>query len=162
MTMEFTSFGTFARHLGRLAVIGEEVTHHVVGEAAKIIEKDAKARIGVYQDGTGPFVTWALLADSTEAEKERLGYPLEAPLLREGDLRDSIQSETDGNKAVVGSTSDIALYQEMGTEHIPPRPFLGPAAFENKLNIGERAASIMAAWIGGLGWKSPRRRITEI
>ena len=40
-----------------------------------------------------------------------------------------------GNEAVVGSKSDIAFYQEVGTPTIPPRPFIGPAAFKNKEKI---------------------------
>jgi hypothetical protein len=40
-----------------------------------------------------------------------------------------------GDEAAVGSTSEIAVYQELGTEKIPPRPFLGPAAFKNKDRI---------------------------
>ena len=52
---EFSSFGALARHLEVMAAIGEEVTHHVTEEAAKIIQKDAKTKIGEYQGYAGPF-----------------------------------------------------------------------------------------------------------
>jgi hypothetical protein len=41
-------------------------------------------------------------------------------------MRDSIQREVDpiDLSVVVGSAEKIALYQEMGTSRIPPRPFL--------------------------------------
>lgn len=161
---EFEGFGSFARHLGRLALIGEEVTHHITGEGAKLIQKDAKNRIGEYQDYAGPFNSWAELADMTKADRVAQGFPANEPLLRTGEMRDSIGVSCEGNKAVVGSASDIAMYQELGTDSngrsdnggIPPRPFLGPAAFEAKLPIGEIAAKTEIAWISGLGWKRPR------
>lgn len=157
---EFQSFGTFARHLGRLALLGEEVSHRITERGAKIIQKDAKKRMGIYQAATGPFNTWASLADSTMAARELAGYPPDEPLLVTGELRESIEISQHGNEAVIGSSSDIALYQELGTEKggqqgIPPRPFLGPAAFEAKLPISEIAAKTIIAWVAGNGWKRP-------
>lgn len=146
---EFKSFAAFGAHLARLALLEHEVTGHIVRESAKIILADAEHRIGAYQDYTGPFNAWAPLADSTEAEKERLGYPLNAPLLREGDLRGSYNYEVNGNEAVIGSQSDIAVYQEMGTETIPPRPVIGPAAYNSKNDICELAGMTALAWLSG-------------
>jgi hypothetical protein len=156
MTTEFKSFGAFGRHLGRLALVGEEVSHHVTEEAAKIIQKDAQHRLGEYQDYTGPFNTWAELADSTKADRVAKGFPENEPLLRTGELRDSIEVSVKGNEAVVGSVSDIAMYQELGTDRgIPPRPFLGPAAFDAKHPICEMGAKTIVAWVSGLGWHRP-------
>ena len=45
--------------------------------------------------------------------------------------------EADGLVATVGSTSDVALYQELGTARLPPRPFLAPAAAENGDGIAQ-------------------------
>lgn len=160
---EFQSFGALGRHLGALAVIGEEVTHHIVEEAAKIVQKDAQKKIGNYQDHAGPFKAWDELADSTKDDKESGGYvgtdgmDYYQPLLRTGELRDSITYEAHGNEAIVGSDSDVAMYQEFGTETIPARSFLGAAAFEAKRAIGESAARTMIAWVAGLGWKRPQR-----
>lgn len=145
--IEFASLNDFALHLAEAAIAVVEVEHHALEKCAQVIEKDAKARIGEYQPSTGPFPAWEQLADSTEQEKARLGYPIDAPLLREGDLRDSIQHEVHGSEAVVGSQSDIAAYQEFGTDKIPPRPFIGPAAFDSK----EKVQKILgAAIVGGL------------
>lgn len=164
--MEFSSFGSFARHLGRLALIGEEVTHHVTEESAKIIQRDAKNKLGEYQDPAGPFNAWKSLADSTMAARELAGYPANEPLLVTGHLRDSITFMAHGNEAVVGSDDEIALYQELGTErggqeHIPPRPFLGPAAFEAKHPIGVMAANTLIAWVSGRGWIRPTKEIAS-
>jgi phage gpG-like protein len=70
--------------------------------------------------------SWPPLAESTIRDKERKGYRVPAPLLRTGQMRDSIQREVDpiDLSVVVGSAEKIALYQEMGTSRIPPRPFL--------------------------------------
>lgn len=114
------------------AVVAAE---NAMGAAAKIIQHDAQERIGEYQKETGPFPAWEPLADSTEAEKARLGYPVDAPLLRTGEMRDSIVTEHFASEAIVGSKEKVAAYQEFGTETIPPRPFLGPAAFDNKNRI---------------------------
>ena len=95
--------GAFARHLMRVAAVGEEVTNHVTSEAAKIVRDNAKGRIGDYQDHVGPFKAWAPLAESTKADRVAKGYPEDEPLLREGVLRDSIEADSRGNTALVGS-----------------------------------------------------------
>ena len=158
---EFQSFGAFARHLQRVAAIGPEVTTHITDSCASAIEQHAKARIGHYQDQTGPFEKWALLTVGTEIEKDRLGYRMGAPLLRDGTLRESIGHMTEGNAAAVGSTSDIAVYQELGTtkdgkQHIPPRSFLGAAGFESKEAVATISARTLEAWIAGMSWKRPK------
>lgn len=159
---EFNSFGTFARHLKVTAALGEEVTHHITETAANIVKKDAKNRIGTYQDRSGNFAAWEPLAESTVADRVAKGYTPNDPLLREGVLRDSIEAETHGNEAVVGSTDEVALYQEVGTEHIPPRAFLGPALYENKNAISVMAGNTVLAWISGVGWHRPAKLISEV
>lgn len=93
----------------------------------KEIEETAKEEIGVYQPAYGPFDAWVPLAESTKADRVRKGYTEDDPLLRSGELRDSIESEIVGLAAIVGTKSEIGLWQEVGTDRIPPRPFLGPA-----------------------------------
>lgn len=97
----------------------------------KEIEETAKEEIGVYQPAYGPFDAWVPLAESTKADRVRQGYSEDEPLLRSGRLRDSIQSEVVGLAAIVGTKSEIGFWQEVGTEHIPPRPFIGPAYIQN-------------------------------
>lgn len=83
---------------------------------------------------------WPPLADVTVQEKERLGYTGHVsdtdPLLRTGKLRDSIEAVVtavpDGVLLDVGSNDKVAVYQEMGTATIPPRPFLALSAIENE------------------------------
>lgn len=134
---EFNSLAAFASHL--LAVEAAEVLalHHGLKAVAKAIEATAKAEIGHYQLAVGPFDEWQKLDDSTEADKRRGDYPMEAPLLRTGEMRDSISHEVSGLEAVIGSDSDVMVWQELGTKTIPSRPVLGPAALLNEEKIKE-------------------------
>ncbi len=93
----------------------------------KDIEKTAKEELGVYQPAVGPFEAWDSLAQSTMDQRVSAGYSADEPLLRSGELRDSIESEVVGLAAIVGTKSEIGFWQEMGTPKMPPRPFIGPA-----------------------------------
>jgi hypothetical protein len=78
---------------------------------------------------------WQALAPSTIAEKEALGYTGQVsatdPLLRTGEMRDSIKVEVEGLEMAVGSHDKVAADQEIGTSRIPPRPFLALAAMRS-------------------------------
>jgi phage gpG-like protein len=153
---EFTSFAGFAAHLELLSLEGAEVTEHLTKHSAEVVRDIAKAKIGYYQDAVGGYPAWAPLASSTEAEKRRLGAPAGAPLMRHGDLYASIEYQAEfapleGN-AVVGTPSEIAVYQELGTPTIPPRPFMGPAGFESRETIAREASETVVAWISGKPW----------
>lgn len=164
---EFDSLGAFARHLARLAAVGEEVTSHLANESAKIVQANAKSRMGEYQDGVGGFPAWANLADATVQDRLRQGFTPDDPLVRSGELRESIEIEHRGGEATVGSANSVLLYQELGTEPgswgaastsgIPPRPVLGPAGFTSREKIGQAVGLGLMAWIAGLSWKRPPR-----
>lgn len=114
--------------------------------AAEIVEVRAKEILGEYQDDTGPFAPWRELAASTLADKAAHGYPMPSPLLRTGEMRDSIERTVEPRRALVGSDSDIAMWQELGTHgpnpgadgyHVPPRSFLGAAAFQKEDEVAD-------------------------
>jgi hypothetical protein len=63
-----------------------------------------------------------------EALSKPPGEDHSAPWLRTGALRESIGHEVNGAVAVIGSSSDVAVDQELGTRAIPPRPFLASTA----------------------------------
>jgi hypothetical protein len=116
---------------------------------AVLIEKTAKAEIGEYQESVGPFSAWPQLAESTQAERERLGYTPNDPLLRTGEMRETIEHETHEFTAVIGSKDDKAAWQEFGTDRIPPRPFMGPAVIRNNEKILKILGHTAARGISG-------------
>lgn len=161
---EFRGLAAFIAHLEavQVAIPGAEKRGLTAG--ADLIRDEARAEIGTYQRSeTGPFEAWRELADSTKADRVRLGYTENDPLLREGDMRASIHTLVSGHEALIGSNSDVALWQEMGTEgpypgpdgcHVPPRHFLGVAAFRK----GEAAAALIGLHVSWTlaamrGWK---------
>lgn len=130
----FTSLRQFGIHLDKLILTQASALSAGLEVIAKKIEKDAKDEIGHLQPAVGNFNAWAELAPRTKSEKELLGYKFNDeynPLLRTGEMRDSISHRVSGISATIGSTSDIMVYQELGTWVIPPRPVLGPAAYKN-------------------------------
>jgi hypothetical protein len=125
---EFMSLGETARALQNAANPMEQAAERAVERICKILVKESKSAIGHYR----PDYNWPQLAQSTQAERARLGYAPNEPLLRTGELRDSIgwQAPFHEMGATVGyvfSTSEIAVYHELGTSKIPPRSFLLPA-----------------------------------
>lgn len=149
----FQSFGALARALDRQSMRLEDSLAAAMKASAGAVQATAKAEIGTYQtEDMGPFAEWAPLAASTVEEKRRLGYADEEndnPLLRRGDLRDSIGAQSDFRSFVVGNPMEIAVYQELGTSRgLPPRPFLAPALYRNVpvilANVGEYIERVLA------------------
>jgi HK97 gp10 family phage protein len=133
--MSFRNLDAFLAHLATVPAAVRAAQKVGIEEGARLIQREAKDLIG--QEYAG----WPALADSTIEEKQRLGYvnrdsPTD-PLYRTGELRASIQYRADETSAVIGTDDPIAEYQEFGTERIPPRPFMAPAAFRK----GEAAAN---------------------
>jgi phage gpG-like protein len=138
LNREFKSFSALAAHFEAVATRLPAAEHKALEEIGKTVEQKAKAKIGTEQPG------WAPLAESTLADKGRQGYPVPAPLLRAGELRDSISHEVEGNQVAIGSPSLLALWQELGTSRgIPPRSFLGASMIESKR---QNAATVLQ-WI---------------
>lgn len=138
-----------AERMAAAAVATREAANAGLEQAAIIVEKAAKDKFGEYQEAVGPFPEWAELAESTQEERERLGFTPNDPLLRRGDLRDSFKHQTGDQQAVIGSTSPIMAYQEFGTDRIPPRPVVGPAALESHGKIKRILGSAVVSGIVG-------------
>lgn len=109
---------------------------------AEIIRHEAQHALGQDEWEPGePFLSpWLPLADSTNRERERLGFPPDEPGLRTGDMRYSVDVSAGSREAVVGSNEDKAVWFERGTYpdgamHQPPRSFLGGAAFRTRERV---------------------------
>lgn len=120
-------------------------TTSVVRQVVKTVEVGAKAVIGHENNG------WAPLSARTVAEKQRLGFTgrisATDPLLRTGEMRDSISSYAVGSVGVVGSPLKKALWMEMGTVKpsgsVPPRSFLG-LAMSKVYPVADKAFGLLA------------------
>ena len=144
----------FATLVGEMALAAHKVSEVAMERAAKVVEKEAKQSLGTYQDESGPFVAWADLADSTKADRVAKGYPEDEPELRDGTLRDSIEhtltrSRLEDVEAQIGSNSDIMVFQELGTENMPPRSILGGAAARKEADVVKIIGGGMAAALIG-------------
>ncbi len=117
----------------------------IVERACQIVQKKAKAAIGREHE------LWAPLAESTIRDRAAHGYKTPAPLLRTGELRDSIEYVVHGNEGCVGSDLDVAVYQELGTSSIPPRSFLVSSAISSEDKIHRMAAATTVAALSGYG-----------
>ena len=125
----------FARHLEQVAkrlgpvAHANSILHGAMIRSCVLVQRTAQDRLGEYHQATGPYAAWQQLAEPTQAERARLGFAPNKPLLRTGDLGYSIEFTIIGNVGNVGSDSPIAVYQELGTRSIPARSFVGAAAF---------------------------------
>ena len=89
-----------------------------------------------------------------EAVRDGLATPPGAgdhdrPWARTGALRDSIAASAEGLEASVGSNDPAAAPQEMGTVHLPPRPFLAPAAAAEGESVARAIADKLSSALRG-------------
>lgn len=69
---------------------------------------------------------WADIADSTRRYLARHYPGSQPPLVRDGNLRDTIESQVLGTTEVLaGETKEYAIYHQTGTPKMPARPSLG-------------------------------------
>ena len=144
---KFDSFAEYARNLEKSLLqfsIAEKVILETVGVE---VEKNAKSKFGEYQEGVGRFEKWPELAESTKEDRVKKGFSENDPLLRDGTLRDSVSHSVDlaRKRVEVGSTSEVMVWQELGTDRIPPRPVIGPAMYEKKARIQALCGEVMFA-----------------
>lgn len=150
--MDFKDLGSLALHMATAEVALLASLNHGLEKCAVKIQKTAEAEIGHYQSGIGPFPAWADLADSTEAQKAKMGYPADAPLDASGEMGRSFSHVTHGLESVVGSTDEKMVYHEFGTLKMPARPVLGPAVLRNREYIRRvLGAATVTGLVGGLG-----------
>jgi hypothetical protein len=137
----------------KLQGIAEDLTlapEQIIERGCQIIEKEAKASLGSYHRN------WPQLAQSTQADRVRQGFPANEPGLRTGAMRDSIghtvSVEGDQVVGVVGSNDDHLVWFELGTSRgEPPRPVLMGAAMRKEKQVVEMALGRVAAAFGGRG-----------
>ena len=110
----------------------------------------AQAKIRLARIDVGRSVTTALESTAGDLQSRLVvalstppGTDHAVPWLRTGKLRASIGHQTDGAVAVVGSSSEVAVDQELGTPSIPPRPFLAPTAARSAHDVVRLLADLL-------------------
>ena len=64
-----------------------------------------------------------------------------------GTLRDSISHRVVGDKVYIGSDSEVAVFHEFGTKHMPPRPIFQAALARKMPEIVERFGGRVHAFL---------------
>lgn len=132
---KFKSFSAYSKHLESALSQYNKKQILALTVIGQFMEKEAKHKIGHLQSGHGHYKDWAELADATKRDKERKGFVFNSdynPLLRTGDLKNSIHFKVMSPKLLyLASSSQIMIYQELGTVNIPPRSVLGLTAIES-------------------------------
>lgn len=149
---EFKNFEAFSKHLEKVVSQHKDREAKALNAIGAYLEKKSKDTIGYLQQGGGSFASWPELKESTKKDKERKGYAFKEdfnPLYRTGELKRSIHHVVNKTKGevYVGSPLDIALYQEMGTDKIPARSFLGLTFFKEKVQIQYMIGQFLINWI---------------
>jgi phage gpG-like protein len=142
MTGVFSVLG-FVAHLKVLEHDTKEVEHAVIVKACQMVAAEAKRVIG---EG---YPEWPALQPETLARKMGPG-----PLLETGEMRASIEWNAEGNEGFVGSNNDKAVFHELGTSRIPPRPFLMGAAIRMEPQIYAMAVRAVMSVLAGRGLNS--------
>lgn len=148
--MRVFSLGEFASHLLTMKADVEAAEEAIVVKGCEMVAKRAKQLIGHPQ----PF--WPPLKEETIARKARGN----TPLLETGALKDSIEitaplEEGDATVGYVGSNHPHAIFNELGTRNIPPRPFLSAAGAQVEHDIHEMAGRL---YVGAMLHGGPHYR----
>lgn len=139
----------FIGHLAGFAARLDAHEHKALDHIGKIVAEEAKHELGTYQEAVGQFGAWPSLAESTQAERTRLGFTPDDPGLRSGAMRDSIEHVVADREAVIGSADEHLEYFELGTRHQPPRSVLGMAVLHEEHQIRAIAGgAVVSAFIG--------------
>jgi hypothetical protein len=139
--MTFGEYAAFLRKSADLVDMEIETTAAVIAEAAAA---EAKYIIGHKQPD------WDSLADPTKEQKGRMGFsgPEFSPLLRTGEMRDSIKWIATSMGGVIGSNDKVLYWHEVGTPKMPPRPVLGRALLSTipllEQMLGETAVRLLS------------------
>jgi phage gpG-like protein len=119
------------------------VEHAALETIGKLVQHEAQRVIGTYDYG------WPQLAEATQADRVRKGFPANEPLLRTGEMERSIEHKVEGRTVHIGSDNDKALWHELGTRTIPPRPFLSGAMAQKEKQIVGFIGRTFSAHIAG-------------
>ena len=136
--MKTFTIGEFVAHVATMQADVKLAEEAAVVAGCKLVQRVAKRILG------HPQPDWPPLQPETIERKARG----DTPLLETGKMKQSIEMAApfrEGNTVwgSVGSNSDIAVYQELGTSRIPPRPFISLAAAGQEKAVYELTGRIV-------------------
>jgi len=141
--MKTFSLEGFARFTEAIAVSHNKVVSAGLAVGAVAIRKKA-------HEIFGDNAKLASLAPSTQEERSRQGFTPNDPLVRTGELRDSLEVEAGLMMAGVGSPDILMRYHELGDTRgrYPPRPVLTLATAEAMPEITAAIDDALALSLG--------------
>lgn len=114
---------------GALGKVAADINRDMKGD--RVFEKPCELLKTEIQSAIGSYkYAWPSLAESTLARKAG-----NTPLLETGEFRASFSFKIGHGEAWVGTNDFRAIWFEMGTIHMPPRPYLEPALHAQHNNI---------------------------
>lgn len=146
-TRVFETFSQFAAFVSEQAVLAVPIREAGIGAIARVLHRKTRDMFGNK--------ALADLAPSTQAERLRLGFSANQPLLRDGSLlRDSVEMQVGPTFAAVGSPEDVMYYHEFGYFNkrsgtmVPPRPVFKLALEESAVPIIDILEAMTGAQLG--------------
>ncbi len=148
MARNVTTFADLAKRFATAPAKLEATVRRQLRAVGMRVRDTATEKFGIYQPSVGPYPAWDRLSPVTVRLKARAGGA-EDPLIGHyptghrntvwpAPLRTTIQSYVEDTGAFtdmavhVGTADPLGLYHEYGTEDVPARPFLRPAAHQNE------------------------------
>src|ERR1700745_1703668 len=110
MTVNFSNILAFTAHLETIRRDMHALGPSIVRHGAEAIRQQARNYTGPSEAGP----QWPQLAQSTQKDRVKKGFAANEPLLRTGELRDSIEITIshDGMSAEIGSNNEKAVWHE--------------------------------------------------
>lgn len=142
------SFGALAELLEERAAAAVSSARAALKEGAAIVKGEAQAKIGEYQPAVGDLPAWAPLSPATQEDRVAKGFTADDPLLRSGELRDSIEVRAvaedeilvgvfDPEMQTIAAAMEYGYYNVRAQKVVPPRSFIRGTAIEQAVPVGE-------------------------
>lgn len=145
--MKLDSFSALAEALERRSIAAVTAARTALKVGAELVKTAAQESIGSYQPAKGDVPAWAPLSSATQEDRVAKGFTADDPLLRTGDLRDSIEIRPVGDDDVlvgvfdpemqtIAAAMEYGYYNVRAQKAVPPRSFIRGTAFEKAPEVG--------------------------
>src|SRR5580700_3121910 len=112
--MKLDSLGALADILEVRSKAAIAATRTALKEGAELVKTAAQECIGSYQPAKSDVPAWAPLSPATQEDRVAKGFTPDDPLLRSGELRNSIETRPIGDEAVLVGVFDEEMQTVAG------------------------------------------------